>query len=419
MKDLPNLLFHKGDLHQTLQGNFELAKKEVNALSEQQFLAASDDEIVEHVFSKREVMPLALREDRMQHETRETEVDVRHDFQRAVFDPSRPCLVAGTHVTVSVPFEGDAWLWTCQPDRYTLNPPRAHVRTGHNDSGGHIEIVCEYPSDAIGDGTSIKREIDRTLANIKEYLVWSCHDVSAHNKQLRDHIRQYTVYRRQRLGKHAAIAKALNIPLKRDPGAPDLTPLPIKRKLVKPLPSVSNRPPEPGIREEDYSHILNVIRHEGRSFETTPRTFAKHDEEELRDIILAHLNGHYQGQATGESFRKSGKTDIRIEDQTRAAFIAECKVWRGEGELSKAVQQLLGYLTWRDCKGALIVFNIRNAKFSELQTKLPDAMRSHRFFLKETTGQQPGEWRFQMRSAEDADREVTVHVFLFDLYTQA
>jgi hypothetical protein len=40
---------------------------------------------------------------------------------------------------------------------------------------------------------------------------------------------------------------------------------------------------------------VNVIRHEGRSFEATPGTFVKHDEEELRDIILAHLNGHYEG----------------------------------------------------------------------------------------------------------------------------
>jgi len=187
---------------------------------------------------------------------------------------------------------------------------------------------------------------------------------------------------------------------------------------VKPLPATSNKPAEPGIRDEDYNHILDVIRHEGRSFEATPRTFAKHDEEELRDIILAHLNGHYQGQATGESFRKTGKTDIRIEDQNRAAFIAECKVWRGESELGKALEQLLGYLTSRDCKVALIVFNMRNTRFSELQTKLSEAMTSHLLYLNKVSGQQPGEWRFQMRSVEDKNRLITVHVFLFDLYTR-
>ncbi|MFC1895726.1 cell division protein FtsA [Thermodesulfobacteriota bacterium] len=66
----------------------------------------------------------------------------------------------------------------------------------------------------------------------------------------------------------------------------------MKRKLIKPLPSAPAKAAVPGIRDEDYKHILNVIRHEGRSFEATPGTFAKHDEEELRDIILAHLNSH-------------------------------------------------------------------------------------------------------------------------------
>jgi len=50
-----------------------------------------------------------------------------------------------------------------------------------------------------------------------------------------------------------------------------------------------------------------VIRHEGCSYERTPEPFAKHDEEELRDILMSHLNGHYHGLANGEAFRKRGK----------------------------------------------------------------------------------------------------------------
>ena len=138
----------------------------------------------------------------------------------------------------------------------------------------------------------------------------------------------------------------LGIPLKIHDGAPSVRPIQIKRTLVKPLPPPpkSGFKPEPGITDEDYEHILSVIRHEGRTFEATPRTCAVHDdEEELRDIILAHLNGHYQGGATGETFRRSGKTDIRIEDQDRAAFVAECKVRRGQKELLAAIDQLLSY----------------------------------------------------------------------------
>ena len=193
-------------------------------------------------------------------------------------------------------------------------------------------------------------------------------------------------------------------------------PLPVKRRLVKPLPAPDIRPPEPGIRDEDYAFILNVIRHEGRTFETTPGTFAVHGEEELRDIILAHLNGHFQGDATGETFRKSGKTDIRIEDANRAAFVGECKIWRGAKELMEAVDQLLGYLTWRDSKAALILFNKDIAGFSAIQEKIPGVIQKHPKHVREGNPEQAGEWRFVCRSAEDDQRHVIIHVFLFNLF---
>jgi hypothetical protein len=79
-------------------------------------------------------------------------------------------------------------------------------------------------------------------------------------------------------------------------------------------------------RRYGVRNILTIIRHDGRTFEATPKTYAVHDEEELRDIIRAHLNGHYKGDATGETFRRAGKTDLRIEAESRTAFVAECKV---------------------------------------------------------------------------------------------
>ena len=154
----------------------------------------------------------------------------------------------------------------------------------------------------------------------------------------------------------------------------------------------------------------------GRTFETTPTTFAIHDEEELRDILLAHLNGHFMGGATGETFRKKGKTDIRIEAQDRSAFIGECKVWEGTKKLEDAINQLLGYLTWRDCKCALIIFNKHNAKFSELVEKVPNILRSDSRIYKDLGEKGQGEWRLILTSQEDEARRIILHVFLFDLY---
>lgn len=150
-------------------------------------------------------------------------------------------------------------------------------------------------------------------------------------------------------------------------------------------------------------------------------TYSVHDEEGLRNILLAHLNGHYEGDATGETFRGKGKTDIRIEADNRAAFVAECKVWRGAAELLAAVEQLLGYLIWRDCKAAVVIFNKHNAKFSELLQKLPSAIAESERFKKDLgpQSQSQGEWRYVFTSPDDELREVVVHFFLFNLYVKS
>ena len=416
--DLPELLFHEYHIRDVLEGNLREAKEYIDYLPEKDFLNADDENIVEHVYSKFEVMSLELQEDAMEQEIQETQIDVSQDQMRFIRDRSRPYPIAGGKVTVTIPYIGDSTLWKCRPEEFNLNPPLANIYKGRgNAEAGHIKIVFKVPSDSIdNERTKIKEELDDILSNIRWYLEKIKANVETHHKNLRPHIEKCITERRKRLGKYDELAKALDIPLKKKPGAPDISSLPIKRRIVKSLPSEPNEPPEPGIRNEDYEHILNVIRHEGRSFEATPGTFSKHDEEELRDIVLAHLNGHYQGDATGETFRKHGKTDIRIEDQNRAAFVGEGKVWTGPKALKNAVDQLLGYLTWRDCKAALIIFNKTVAGFTGIQEKVPEILIKHERFIRKETVKQHGEWRFRFRSADDDDRQIIVHIFLFDLY---
>ena len=157
----------------------------------------------------------------------------------------------------------------------------------------------------------------------------------------------------------------------------------IEKRVVQPLPPATTGaavPPDPGITEHSYEQILQAIRNQGRQFERTPATYAKHDEEELRDILWGNLSTHFGRDVTGEAFSRSGKTDIRIDDDGRAAFIAECKVWRGPRKLKLAVAQLLRYLRWRDCKTALVVFNKDREQFTGILEKAPMAMRDIALF---------------------------------------
>ncbi|MHB8764587.1 MAG: hypothetical protein ACYDA8_09685 [Deferrisomatales bacterium] len=414
-------LFCEKDLFGVLEGNILSATQAVEGIPAEQFERATDEELVEHIFASSEVVPLEVFPDEMVMEQSETRVDVSHDPMRAWGGRGHggPLMVPGLRVTVSFPYRGDAALWRCKSSTSTLSPPRARVREGGRNVGtGLVDLALVEPSDSIGDGAKLRQAIDRTVNDIRQWIGWIAADVAAHNAKLRPRIEQQVRSRRERLAKHGNVLKALNIPLKKKADMGDLVALPMKKRVIRPIPQRPNGPPEHAITDEDYEFILKVIRHEGRSFETTPATFAKHGEEELRDFILAHLNTHYEGQATGEAFRKKGKTDIRIEHENRAAFVAECKVWRGAKSATDAVSQLLGYLTWRDCKASLVLFNTENAGFKELQDKLPTVLQAHPRFNGELRSDEPGEWRFRFMSEDDDGRYVIVHVFLVNLYVK-
>jgi len=401
-------------LIELLSAHLGQAETKVNAIPELQFLNTPDETIVEHLVAEMEVEPLVLHEDRMEMDQQETQIDVTGRFEYDAFQGEGPVMAPGIKVTVSIPFTGDPSLWQFRPNPCRLSFPTGTVEHPGANGVGFLEIVLQQTSQTSGE--IFKRDLDSVLDGIRFNLGNQKIQVEAANKELPQRIQQAIARRRERLKKHASIVQVLNIPLKKRPGAPDVSPIHVKRKIVKPLPPAPGRQPEPGIRSEDYEHILGVIRHEGRTFEATPGTYAVHDEEELRDIILAHLNGHYQGDATGEAFRRVGKTDIRIEADNRAAFVAECKVWRGPKELQEAVDQLLSYLTWRDCKAALVIFNKDLAGFTAVQAKLPEVLAAHPNHLRRVDCKEAGEWRFVFRSAEDPDQQVTVHVFLFNLY---
>jgi len=100
------------------------------------------------------------------------------------------------------------------------------------------------------------------------------------------------------------------------------------------------------------------------------------EEEDLRTHFLVQLNGQYEGQATGETFNAEGKVDILVRVDGKNIFIAECKFWDGPDSLTKALNQVLGYATWRDTKLALLIFN-RDREFSYVLSKIPEVMTQH------------------------------------------
>jgi len=137
-------------------------------------------------------------------------------------------------------------------------------------------------------------------------------------------------------------------------------------------------------------------------------------EEDLRWHFLVQLNGAYKGQAAGETFNFQGKTDILIRVEGKNVFIAECKFWKVEKSLSDTIDQLLSYLSWRDTKTTILVFN-RNADFSAVLAKIVEAVPKHPKFKRVLGKQDESMCRYVFVQPNDANREITLTIMAFDI----
>jgi len=71
-------LFSEGDLVPTLNAQAATASDKVNAIPKDQFLIASDDDLVEHIRLSLLVEPIELHEDAMVMEQEEGKIDISH-----------------------------------------------------------------------------------------------------------------------------------------------------------------------------------------------------------------------------------------------------------------------------------------------------------------------------------------------------
>ena len=408
-----NTLFTTKRLFEIFYAQLKSSQIYVDEISKEKLVSNTDEEITDHIFSEMEIIPLKIYKERIERsEPRETKLKKRGPFDETI---EMPAVI----LEISLPFTGNKELWKCQPSRFLLNPPRGDViYTRANDLQGNLKITLAYYQDEfVGD--NVNNDIKSILDDIGQYLTTIEFDIAQHNESLKQQITQQVKARRERINAISEATKTIQVPLKKKENAPDVSHLPVHRKKIPVLSDNSGSQEQSyAINDQAYQEILNLIRHQCTTFERTPKTYIVHNEEGLRDILLSQLNGQFEGQATGETFRGKGKTDICIEAENRAAFIAECKVWQGEKAVLSAIDQLLGYLTWRDVKTALVIFNKDVAGFMAIQKEIPEIIKSHPKFVSMEAINGGSEWHVRLRSTDDSGSFIEVHVFLFNLYVK-
>jgi hypothetical protein len=406
--------FSEGDVHATFSNIVDKACHEIDALDNQYVLKASPTELEDHFIEKIRIGPLVLHVDQQHIESQRTvQIDVSHDFRRAVF-PGERAHVPGTQLAIAVPYEGERNLWRIRPSTFSLSGyPELDV---HDD---RVVLHFSFPDDSAEDQQRLKAEIDREIKFLAETVANQRRDVDLHNTTAPERIRARLKSKRDKALTATNAVAALGIPIKRlDQPATYI--IPTKRRpspVSRPAVATEKYTPEPALSEEEYQDILGILRSMSLVIERNPASFAKLEEESIRDHFLIQLNGHYEGCATGETFNGAGKTDILIRIADRNAFIAECKFWHGQKQFSEGIDQLLGYLTWRDCKCALLVFN-RNNDSTAVAAKMHEVMTAHPEHRRTMHQSDSGECRYIYVKEHDPGREIVITTMLFDVGVQ-
>lgn len=384
-----------GDLRSFLQARLGSAGTELDKLDPEILLAQSMDIVVESLLYGN--IPSEVEVD-WASGTRSTVREVK-GTRRDPFD-GRTYSIPASALTIRFPIHGDGDLFGYRASTFSISSSAPKVSA--NEIVLTVEAERLTPEMVAGAVEQLRKEVDQRAA-------WLNADLRAFRVEAAINLRSHAERRKQRILDDRALDQALAIPVRTTGLNRPTVPAIPKQVSLQTRREQATFAPEPMLAEEIYQDILAQVRSWAITLERTPRTAAKLDEEELRDLLLGTLNSFWAGAAGGELFNGSGKTDVLVRENNRNAFIAECKIWRGPASASSAIDQLLGYMVWRDSKAALIMF-IRTADPSATIAKLVERVEAHSGFVM-TKKVDPDRNLFEyLFTADDEGRTVSVAV---------
>jgi hypothetical protein len=407
-----NYLFYtRGYLRDYLERKTSEIREEIYKLDEDYIPNVSEEDLIRTLIEKHTLCAPNLKiDEKYSLEPKEIDVDVSRDPNRLIFDRSRPFYIKGTLITVVIPFEGDEELFYYQPSTFSTINLKGIIYGN--------ELHLEYTL-VNHDQESLKKEVESDIQQIQAHLIWVKNEVNNFNNSLENYLRNLIKTRKEKLLKDRNLVRSLDIPIKhREENIIRTFAIPITRKRIKiEFPKVKTEKfrPEPTLRAEIYDEILDIIKNMALVMERSPRAFSKMSEENLRDHFLVQLNGQYEGQAMGEVFNYQGKTDILIRHENANVFIAECKFWRGEKKVLETIDQLLKYVTWRDTKTAILLFN-REGNLTEILKKIPEIVKKHACYKRERESKtNETSFRYIFHHPDDTNREIILTIVVFNI----
>ncbi len=333
--------FDRGTLGEYLESRQRGIREEVNSIGDEQILGMAPEDLNAHLASKFSLEPLALEAESSRWVSRIEEASTTRDDR---FMEARIRL-HGARAIVLIPMTGSPDLANYSPSTSVLPDPQAE-----SVKDGVLTLVVDAYNLADDDGANARAlhgQVDLALAPWLRQLDYMRPEVERWVADLPGFVSSVVEQRLAEARKLRGLRGAFDIPLV-EKGTASFVPLQAKVIIPRPIPTRGPIRDEPRISETVYAGILERMRLMGRAMEESPSSYEQLGEERLRDFFLPILNSQFglEGSASGETFRRQGKTDILVKFEGGVAFAAECKIWEGAAAIGPAIDQLLGYLTW-------------------------------------------------------------------------
>lgn len=397
-------MFSKPSISEFFRARFSSAKADIAHQSESYLVSVDFDEFIDYLMNKFGILPIMIDTGR---ETSLEKIRKTHTTNNRLGEEIQ---LEAMYVRINIPILHNSEvreILEFLPSSFSLSMPKITVDRGW--------ITTET--------IASESNVDMVINGLKSDIETRNKDIDQGNKELRDNLVNFFKEKRLQLEKEQelleSISKKVSIPLKQKADIASVIPTAIKyNQAIKSIaPPQADHPKEYILERDKFNAILNLIDNSCRMFERTPLTFSKLEEEELRNVILSHLNGVFEGNAVGEVFSKRGKTDIYLPVNKGAAFIAECKYWKGAKTLGSAVKQILGYLTWRNSFGVLIMFSNRK-NFSDILTSVDETISNLDSFVKGKEKIAENHIKAYHFLPEDEKKYIEMHYLIYNLYCE-
>jgi hypothetical protein len=404
--------FREYDLSKVIANQWAAVNKKIDTMSNEEIMANDLDVLAENIYQEYFIEPVTIfEEDFSKRSIKQGKIQKYIDPFFRDYSDREYVEVDGVIAEFYFPYTGESDLFKCRASTFSMGV-YPEITVNKTTVSFRIERSLSEMNNAKAKD-SLLGSLEQALKEIRDGLSYANNDVTAFNNSLRQQAMKWLEEKKTKVEAYFSIATMLEVPIEKKEYAQ--THIPLKRNIV-PVAKHYESSNYYGISDRDYKDVLDSIKHTGSTYERTPSSYKTLHEEDLRNTLLAALNATYKGDATGEAFRNKGKTDICIERENRAAFVAECKMWTGQKEVGKAIDQLDGYLTWRDCKTALIYFVrrkdfLKTLEFAEAALRAFDGMRN-------VTALDKNEFECLFLSKANPGQQIKMRVMLFNLYCE-